>query len=169
MGMVPSCYFIRLSGIQPGFVAYTYSGNQVTPQKSLAPHDRGHVRQRLGFEGIQIINAWLSTKQHADLSMEKIGLVRILQTGAFIIADHLQPAGIIPITEYKFCSQDNSLEHHHWQCSHTADLRNVLSAQTQAFVAASPPCTRQRGWFCESPEVGYFKHFLATIPDQTQF
>ena len=123
---------------------------------------------RKGFSGLQSVDVATSRQSVPDASQEEMGLIRALLNGTFMTQDHFLGAKQVDHDRCKFCQQPDSLEHRHWQCQHTENLRAGLSQDLLNFVDTSPPCTRERGWFVEPPTLSKFKAQLQTVPEHMQ-
>ena len=119
---------------------------------------------RRGFKGLQHVDVVTSTQPVPTWTPDEAGLIRALLNGSFFTQDQLQMAKQVDSKACRFCGLDDSLQHRHWECEHTAHLRQGLSKTLLGHVPLWPECTRERGWFVEPPSFGSFKALLAEVP-----
>lgn len=124
---------------------------------------------RHGFEGFHQVDAVTTAKHLEKLSFESHAPIRSLLTGVFITADQQGEMFKVDGSERvcKFCHAQDSLEHRHWDCPHTAASRALIPAQSFAVIQSQPQCFRVRGWCIEHPSVQVFRQSLFDIPDLT--
>lgn len=124
---------------------------------------------RVGFAGIQCVDAKTTCQNLKHLTCDQKGLMRQLMIGAFITEDHLGGAYQEPTEQRvcKFCGCSDSINHRHWECIATEDSRKLISAESRHIIDNGFPCFRERAWAVEPPEVVLFRQALSTIVDTT--
>lgn len=124
---------------------------------------------RKGFQGLQNVDAQVTSQSQKNLTVDQKGLVRALLTGAFITADQQAVAHSLSEEEKvcKFCGQADRLTHRHWECTFTEPSRQQIASEDQTFIDAQPPCFRERGWAVEPKTLWTYRRCLQCQPDQT--
>ena len=120
---------------------------------------------RKGFAGLRYVSASLSQIDTTKYSLDDIGFLQVVQTGAFYTADCLQHSRYTDDPRCARCQEQDSVEHRHWQCPATAQSRMAIPVAVQQFIDQQPPCTREHGWIQEPLEVRQFKETLTQIQD----
>ena len=125
----------------------------------------GHqFEQRKGFDQFRHVRPSLSSPC-TTLTPDEKGFIRIAQNGSFYTADMLQISGHVSDSKCKFCEQDDSVHHRHWDCSATAFSRALMPPDILKAVLHGPQCLREHGGAVEDQSLRDYKHSLSLIPD----
>ncbi len=125
--------------------------------------------KRHGFEGLQCVDAGVTTRHVAQLDYELQAPIRSLLVGVFITADqqgemfHVDQADRV----CKFCLAPDSLHHRHWECSHTQESRRAIPSEHMIIIKQQPACFQERGWCVEPVSVQEFRESLHLIEDSS--
>ena len=132
-------------------------------------HMGQQMATRVGFDGLQCVDARTTCQNLKHLTCDQKGLMRQLMIGAFITEDHLGGAYQEPTEQRvcKFCGCSDSIIHRHWECVATEDSRKVISVESRQLIDNGFPCLRERAWAVEPPEVFLFRQALSNITDTT--
>jgi hypothetical protein len=119
---------------------------------------------RQGFEGLKYVSVELS-RPATSLSPDELGFIRVAQNGTFFTHDTLIHSGLVESACCKFCNQEDSVKHRHWECAHTAASRSAIPPAVLTAIGEFPPCLQEHGWVPEPAEIRRFKQLLSDIPD----
>lgn len=125
------------------------------------------MTSRHGYQGMQNVNAMLTAQTIRFFDSEAQGLLRALLVGCFITADlyghsqHLEEEQ----RQCKFCGAKDSLQHRHWECSHTKESREKIGIDAKDIIQKYPNCLTDRGWAIMPPDLVAFRQALQSIPE----
>lgn len=122
---------------------------------------------RKGFESLRYVSVELS-RPDTSLAPDELGFIRTAQNGTFFTNDSLIHSGVVETECCKFCQQNDSIKHRHWECEHTAASRAAIPLNVLNDILASPPCMQEHGWVPEPVEIRRYKQLLSEVPDTLQ-
>ena len=121
--------------------------------------------KRKDFAGIQNVDVALSFSNWKSHPPDAQGYLRVLMNGSQICANrHYADA---ETCQCKFCGEQDSVKHRHWECEGTAESRKQLRPDTLSRISELPPCTTLHGWAIMSAHLQSFRSQLVAIPQTT--
>eukprot|EP00435_Cladocopium_sp_Y103_P055920 s267_g18.t1 len=98
---------------------------------------------------------------------EHQAILKVALNGTFFTADHAQHQNPQASSKCKFCQQEDSQVHRHWDCPHFADCRASLSEQQVQLIKSLPPIVSNHGWVPEPPSLREFQAKCLQLPDSS--
>eukprot|EP00435_Cladocopium_sp_Y103_P021646 s885_g5.t1 len=121
--------------------------------------------ERKSMAGIANADVGFTVKAFQAHDVTTQGYLRYALNGSFYTKDKLVHSGVVEDTVCPWCTEEDSVMHRHWHCSHTKDLRNALPKELTDVLTDLPNCTLQHGWITEPPALIPFQRLLMDLPD----
>eukprot|EP00435_Cladocopium_sp_Y103_P042393 s1318_g11.t1 len=122
---------------------------------------------RQTFAGLAMCDAAFTGETLPNQPLDR-AIMRSALNGTFFTADHLKHRDTPGDTRCRFCQQEDSLFHRHWECSALEPCRNHLTQQQRQTLLAMPDATRLQGWFPAPAALHDFRQHLEHLPSYQQ-
>lgn len=128
----------------------------------------GMVQTRKTFRGAVYMHPGLTTAKMQSLSPESQAVLRTTLNGTFFTADHLAKRDPNESSLCRFCQQEDSQVHRHWECPYFASCRHHLTHQQIQSILSMPPVIANHAWVPSPPSLEAFRKACLELPDETQ-
>eukprot|EP00438_Fugacium_kawagutii_P010543 Skav214540 [mRNA] locus=scaffold410:589070:596873:+ [translate_table: standard] len=128
------------------------------------------VSSRITMEGVDAASPLLTLETHASMPPEDQALLARCLNGTYWAADHLKHVDAQAHAQHgdacRFCGQQDSQTHRHWDCTFFADVRPFT--QHELTEARKMPLSfTAHGWIPAPPELAVFRRACLGIEDET--
>ena len=124
------------------------------------------VEDRKSFTGFRFTSTRLTLSKLSNWLPDEQAILRKALNGTFFTADktkHIEKGSQSSLC--KFCQQEDSQFHRHWECPHMQQCRQHLSETQITEMQNLFPCLSNHGWLPEPPSVHKFHQACQLLPD----
>ena len=121
--------------------------------------------KRKDFSGIQNVDVPVTFSAWKSQLPDAQGYLRVLMNGAQVCANRHYADE--EACRCKFCGEQDSVRHRHWECEGTKASREQLRSDTLELLPSLPVCTTLHGWATVSPHLSAFRQQIASIQSST--
>jgi len=129
------------------------------------------AEDRKTFQGLRHTSTYLTMSKFQNWLPDEQAILRKALNGSFFTADktkHIEQGNQSSLC--KFCQQEDSQFHRHWECPYMQPCRSHLSNNQIQEMHNLFPCLSNHGWLPEPPSLQSFYRACQNLPDtSTEF